>query len=88
MTTVVAPLALVTTLSSAPGASNRSLADGQQNPPAAQTVDPGNAAAIRQRVKEGQKVRVTVDQGREWQGRIEGFARGNLELLTKDRQAP
>ena len=88
MTTVVAPLALVTTLSSAPGASNRSFADGQQNPPAAQTVDPGNAAAIRQRVKEGQKVRVTVDQGREWQGRIEGFARGNLELLTKDRQAP
>ena len=31
-------------------------------------------------------MRVTDDQGREWQGRIEEFAPDNLVLLTKDRQ--
>ena len=86
MTTVIATLALINTLSSGPGASNRSFAAGQENPSAAQTADPSHADAIRQRVKEGQKVRVTDDQGREWQGRIDRFAPDNLELLTNDRQ--
>ena len=86
MTTVIATLALLNTLSSGPGASNRSFAAGQENPSAAQTADPSHADAIRQRVKEGQKVRVTDDQGREWQGRIDRFAPDNLELLTNDRQ--
>ena len=84
MTTVVATLALMTTLASGPAASAGSL--GQENPPAAQPPGPSDADAIRQRVKEGQKVRVTDDQGREWQGRIEALAPDNLVLLTKDRQ--
>ena len=75
-----------TTLSSAQAVPAGSFAVGQENPPAAQTAGPSDADAIRQRVKEGQKVRVTDDQGREWQGRIEGLAPDNLVLLTKDRQ--
>ena len=31
-------------------------------------------------------MRITDDQGREWQGRIEALAADNLVLLTKDRQ--
>ena len=85
MTSVVATLALMTTLSSGPRAPGRSLVAGQENPPAAQTAGPSDADAIRQRVKEGQKVRVTDDRGREWQGRIEALAPDNLVLLTKDR---
>jgi hypothetical protein len=84
MTTVVATLALIATLSSGPASSAGSLV--QENPPAAEPAGPSAAEAIRQRVKEGQKVRVTDDQGREWQGRIDGFASDNLVLLTKDRQ--
>ena len=86
MTTVFATLARVMTLSPRSGAPGGSVATRQEKPPAAQTADSSNAEAIRHRVKEGQKVRVADDQGREWQGRIERFARGNLELLTKDRQ--
>jgi hypothetical protein len=84
--TTVATLALITTLSSGPAAPAGSFAVGQRNPPAAQTTGPSDADAIRQRVKEGQKVRVTDDQGREWQGRIEALAPDNLVLLTTDRQ--
>ena len=86
MTTVVATLALMTTLSSGPDAPGRSFVAGQENPPAAQVAGPNDADAIRQRVKEGQKVRITDDQGREWHGRIEALAPDNLVLLTKDRQ--
>jgi hypothetical protein len=86
MTTVVATLTLMTTLSFGAGAPGRPTVAGQQNPPATQTAASIDAAAIRQRVKEGQKVRVTDDQGREWQGRIETFAADNLVLRTKDRQ--
>jgi hypothetical protein len=85
MTTVLATLALITTLSSGRGASSSFLA-AQENPPATQTTPPSDADVIRKRVKEGQKVRVTDDQGREWQGRIEALAPDNLVLLTKDRQ--
>lgn len=86
MTTVAATLALMITLSSGPAAPGRSFVAGQENPPAAQTAGPSDADAIRQRVKEGQKVRITDDQGREWHGRIEVLAPDNLVLLTKDRQ--
>ena len=82
----VATLALLMTLSSGPGAPARSLPAGQENPPAAQTSATSDADTIRQRVKEGQKVRVTDDQGREWHGRIDAFAADNLVLLMKDRQ--
>ena len=86
MTTIVATLALITTLSPGSAPPAGSFVVGQENPPAAQTAAPSDADAIRQRVKEGQKVRVTDDQGREWQGRIEALAPDNLVLLTKDRQ--
>jgi hypothetical protein len=86
MATVIATLALITTLSSGPGAPGGSLPARQTTPPAAQTAAGSDTDAIRQRLKEGQKVRVTDDQGREWQGRIDAFAPDNLVLLTKDRQ--
>jgi hypothetical protein len=86
MMNVAITLALITTLSSGPPAPGRSFGAGQENPPAAQTSAPSEADTIRQHVKEGQKVRVTDDQGREWQGRIDTFAADNLVLLTKDRQ--
>ena len=86
MTTVVATLALMTTLSSGPDAPGRSFVAGQEKPPAAQSAGPNDADAIRQRVKEGQNVRITDDQGREWHGRIEALAPDSLVLLTKDRQ--
>ena len=86
MTTVVATLALITTLTSGAAVPAGSSAVGQENPAAASPAGPSDADAIRQGLKHGQKVRVTDDQGREWQGRIEGFAPDNLVLLTKDRQ--
>ena len=86
MTTMAATLALMTTLLSGPGAPGRSFVAGQENPPAARTAGPSDADAIRQRVQAGQKVRITDDQGREWQGHIDDLAADNLVLLTKDRQ--
>ena len=86
MTTIVATLALITTLSSGPAAPGGSFAVEQETSPAAQTAGASDADAIRQRVKEGQKVRITDDQGQEWQGRIEALAPDNLVLMTKDRQ--
>jgi hypothetical protein len=86
MTTLVATLALMTTLSSAPDAPGRPFVAAQENASAAQTAGPNDADAIRQRVKEGQRVRITDDQGREWHGRIEVLAADSLVLLTKDRQ--
>jgi hypothetical protein len=86
MTTVIATLALMTTLSSGLGGPDGSLVTKQEKPPAAQTPSTTDGDAIRQRVKERQKVRVTDDQGREWHGRIEVLAPDSLVLLTKDRQ--
>jgi hypothetical protein len=86
MTTVVATLALMTTLSSGPDAPGRSFVAGREKPRAAQSAGRNDADAIRQRVEEGQKVRITDDQGREWHGRIEALTPDNLVLLTKDRQ--
>ena len=86
MTTVVATLTLMTAISSGPDAPVRSFVAAQEKPPAAQTAGPSDADAIRRRVKEGQKVRITDEQGREWQGRIDALTPDNLVLLTKDRQ--
>lgn len=86
MTTVVATLALMTTLSHGPDAPGRLFVVGKENAPAAQTAGPNDADALRKRVKEGQKVRITDDQGREWHGRIETLTPDSLVLLTKDRQ--
>ena len=87
MTTIVATLVLIATLSPQPDADGRPAVAGQEKVPAPQTAGERDADAIRQRVKKGQRVRITDDQGREWQGRIEALAADNLALLTKDRQA-
>jgi hypothetical protein len=84
--TSAATLVLMATLSSGPYDADRSFDAGCENTPAAQTAGQDDADAIRQRVKEGQKVRITDDQGREWNGRIETLAPDHLVLLTKDRQ--
>ena len=86
MTNVVAALALLTTLSAGPSAPARPFASGQDAPPAAQIAGSSDADVIRQRIREGQKVRITDDQGHEWQGRIEAIEPDKVVLLTKDRQ--
>jgi len=86
MTTVAATLALITTLSSGQGPDGGTFATGQERPAAAQTVGASDADAIRQRVKEGQKVLVTDEQGREWPGRIDAFAPDKVVLLMKGGQ--
>src|SRR4026207_2270824 len=88
VTTGVGTLALMATVPAGPGASGPSLRAGREIPPAARPAGASDADAIRQRVKEGQKVRVTDDQGREWQGRIDALAPDNLGLLTQGRQPP
>src|SRR5918993_2816136 len=75
-----------TNISSGPDAPGRSFLTAQEQPPGTHSAGPNDADAIRQRVKEGQKVRIIDDQGREWQGRIEALAPDNLGLVTKDRQ--
>ena len=45
-----------------------------------------DADRIRQRVKEGQKVRITDDQGREWHGRIGTLTPDSLTVVTDDRE--
>jgi hypothetical protein len=87
MTTIVGTLVLIATLSPQPDADGRPAVVRQEKVPAPQTAGERDAEAIRHRVKEGQRVRITDDQGREWQGRIEALAADNLVLLTKGRQA-
>ena len=41
-----------------------------------------DAERIRQRVKAGQNVRITDDEGHEWRGRIDTFAPDNLTVVT------
>lgn len=89
MTTVLsASFLFVTMFGSGLNDPGRPLVPAQQNTSAlnassAQT----DADRIRQRVKEGQKVRITDDQGREWSGRIGTLAPDNLTVVTHDRQA-
>ena len=85
MTTIVAALALFTTISSAPRVQGVAPIARQENLAPGQSSDPA-AGIIRQRVKQGQRVRVTDDSGQEWEGRIETFAPSALVLRSKDRQ--
>ena len=45
-----------------------------------------DADRIRQKVREGDRVRVTDDQGREWRGRIVALGADGLTVVTPDRQ--
>ena len=86
MTTAVASLAFIAALSSASDGSGKSTLAAQEHTPAVQSSAQTDADRIRQRVKEGQKVRITDDQGREWHGRIGALAPDTLVLVTKDQQ--
>jgi hypothetical protein len=60
---------------------------GQAPGATAQAAPPPNDTdRIRQRVKEGQQVRITDDKGQEWRGRISALAADGLTVVTRDRQ--
>ena len=87
MTLMISAALLVSAL--APGAtgSGKALADAPATPPVTQAATgESDAEAIRRRVAEGQQVRITDDEGREWRGRIQVLARDTLTLVLKDRQ--
>jgi len=85
MTTLVASVVLTAAMSAAAAKSVTLGAAGQEESRPSQPVR-SDADTIRQRVKEGQKVRITDDQGREWQGRIGTFTPDKLTLVMSDRQ--
>lgn len=73
--------------------SSGSINAGTSHPPEQGTGAPAQAASpqreaeeIGRRVKEGQKVRITDDQGREWRGKIATLAPDTLALVMPDRR--
>ena len=88
MTTVFsASLLFMTMLASGSDDPGKSIVLAQENTSALQAASAqSDADRIRQRVKEGQKVRITDDQGREWHGRIDTLTPDNLTVVTHDRQ--
>jgi hypothetical protein len=87
MTSIAATVVVVAALSSG------SINADASHPPEQGTGAPGQPAApqaeaeeIGRRVKEGQKVRITDDQGREWRGRIATLAPDTLTLVMPDRR--
>ena len=87
MTALIAAAVLVTVMSASAADSmtrRTSAHENSQTPQAASAQT--DADTIRQRVKEGQKVRITDDQGHEWRGRIGTFTPDKLTLVTSDRQ--
>jgi hypothetical protein len=85
MTALVASVVFATAMSAAADKRVMLRAWGQAESRPSQSAQ-SDADAIRQRVKEGQKVRITDDQGREWRGRIGTFTPDKLTLITSDRQ--
>jgi len=88
MTTVFsASLLFMTMLSSGPDGPDEGLVPAQEHTAALQAASAqSDAARIRQRVKEGQKVRITDDQGREWHGRVVNLTPDSLTVVTDDRE--
>ncbi len=86
MTTAVASLAFIAALSSGSDGSGKSTLAQEPTQAVQASSAQSDADRIRQRVKEGQKVRITDDQGREWHGRIGALAPDSLVLVTKDQQ--
>ena len=83
MTAAIATLVLMTMN---PSASHKSAQPLASEKPSQTATDQSDAETIRQRVKEGQKVRVTDEQGREWQGRISALAPDKLVLFTREHE--
>lgn len=84
MTTLLGSLLIVTTLVSGTDSGGSPAAVRERA--ATQTAAPDDATVIRQRVKEGQRVRITDDQGRELKGRIGEFTANTVVLVTRDSQ--
>jgi hypothetical protein len=85
MTSIAVTVAVVAALSTS--------MTGTSHPPAqgagasAQAAPPqADAEEIGRRVRAGQKVRITDDQGREWRGRVETLAPDTLTLVMPDRR--
>ena len=86
MTMFAATLLALTTISS--GATDQSAtpaASQDARPIERPAAQPTDADRIRQRVKEGQQVRVTDDQGNEWRGRIAALAADRLTVVRRGR---
>jgi hypothetical protein len=87
MTTVFsASLLFMTMLASGSDDPGKSIVTAQENTSVQAASAQSDADRIRQRVKEGQKVRITDDQGREWHGRIDTLTPDNLTVVTHDHQ--
>ena len=88
MTTVFsASLLFMSMLGSGSDDSGKAIASAQERKSGLQAGSAqSDADRIRQRVKEGQEVRITDDQGREWHGRIDALTPDNLTVVTHDRQ--
>jgi hypothetical protein len=87
MTVFSASLLFLTMLGSGSDDSGKAIASAQESTSSLQAGSAqSDADRIRQRVKEGQEVRITDDQGREWHGRIDALTPDNLTVVTHDRQ--
>jgi hypothetical protein len=87
MIMTVSTLLLVTALSAGLADPGTQLGIEQEVGASAQGASPASDAdRIRQRVAEGQQVRVINDQGQEWRGRISALAAETLTVVTRDRQ--
>lgn len=80
-------LLLMTMLASGSDDPGKAIVPAQENTSALEGASAqSDADRIRQRVKEGQKVRITDDQGREWQGRVGTFTPDTLTVVTDDHE--
>ena len=87
MTTLVASVVALTVMSTSAADSRTRRHSAHENPqPPQAAAAQADVDTIRQRLEEGQKVRITDDQGREWHGRIGTFTPDKLTLVTSDRQ--
>ena len=88
MTTVFsASWLFMTMLASGSDGPDKAIVPAQENTSALQAASAqSDADRIRQRVKEGQTVRITDDQGREWHGRVVTLTPDNLTVVTDDRE--
>jgi hypothetical protein len=87
MITVFSASLLFMTITSGSDGPGKAIVPAQENTSALEAASAqSDADRIRQRVKEGQKVRITDDQGREWHGRVGTFTPDNLTVVTDDRE--
>lgn len=87
MTSIAATVVVVAALSYGSIDTGTSQGRPQETGAPAQAASPhSDAEEIGRRVEEGQKVRITDDQGRAWRGRIATLAPDTLSLVMPDRR--